>query len=123
MEDANMRSQLSTLLIGMFMVVVIIGVIYNAMNIVNTTLDDSYLQKSRYDSAVKANAALQSKMDSAIVALTDSINTLNYIIDTKTAQIQTLRVTRNEGTTAITKFSTSRLTKFLTEELYRDSIR
>lgn len=118
-----MRSQLSTLLIGMFMVVVIIGVIYNAMNIVNTTLDDSYLQKSRYDSAVKANTELQSKMDSVIVALTDSINTLNYIIDTKTSQIQTLRVTRNEGTTAITKFSTYQLTKFLTEELYRDSIR
>lgn len=123
MEDANMKGQLTTLLMGVCVVAVVIGILYNAMNVVNSTLDDSYLQKSRYDSAVKANTALQSKMDSAIVALTDSINTLNYIIDTKTAQIQTLRVTRNEGTTAITKFSTSQLTKFLTEELYRDSIR
>lgn len=118
-----MKGQLTTLLMGVCVVAVVIGILYNAMNVVNSTLDDSYLQKSRYDSAVKANTALQSKMDSAIVALTDSINTLNYIIDTKTAQIQTLRVTRNEGTTAITKFSTSQLTKFLTEELYRDSIR
>ena len=118
-----MKDQLINFLLGVCIVVVTIGMIYNSMKTINKNLDDSYLMKSRYDSVVNANTALQSKMDSTIVAMTDSITALNYIIDTKTAQIQTLKGSRNEGTSAIAKFSTAQLTKFLTEELYRDSIR
>lgn len=121
---ANMKEKLFNFLLVLCILVVITGIIYNTMRIINdVNLDDSDLQKIRYDSVVNANIVLQSKMDSTIEAMAESTQALNYIIETKTAQIQTIKGSRNEGSYAISKFSTAQLSKFLTEELYKDSFR
>lgn len=66
--------------------------------------------------------AVQQHYDMQISQLTDSIVVLNNIIQKNQLTINQIKARRNEKVTAVSKYSSLDITKFLSER-YKDSIR
>lgn len=100
----------------------IIGFVLYKKNKDKVVYNDTTAAQIEYKNALENNKQLQAKMDSTVLALTDSIVILNGMIDTRNNQIQTLKNKRNEKTNNIAKFSTIDLTKFISN-FYKDSVK
>jgi len=73
-------------------------------------------------SLIADQVAVQQSYDMKISALNDSIYMLNAIIAQNKLTINQIKARRNEKVTAVSKFSSDDITKFLSNR-YKDSIR